>query len=71
MTGTSLQAHKISDVEDLLTTVKYLNHALFMSAADSGLTTDSTNALQALIGEIENKLLMIGDRLEEIREELK
>ncbi len=59
---------QIRDVADLLTTVRYLNEAVFMAAADGSLTTNATNALQALSQEIENKLLFIGERLDEILE---
>lgn len=59
---------QIRDVADLLTTVRYLNEAVFMAASDCSLTTNATNALQALSQEIENKLLFIGERLDEILE---
>jgi len=71
MTTPTQTAHKIRDVADLLATTRYLNEAVFMAASDGSLTTDATNALQALSGEIDNKLLIVRDRLEEILEGLK
>ncbi|MBD9592707.1 hypothetical protein IB270_07670 [Ensifer sp. ENS05] len=68
MTTSTQTAGNIRDVVDLLATVRYLNEAVFMAAADSSLTTDATNALQALSAEIGNKLLFIDERLDEILE---
>lgn len=70
MSASSLGIHKINDIIDLLNTAQYLNEALHMATSDSGLTTDATNAIQALAGEIENKLLVIEDRLTELKEVL-
>ncbi len=71
MTGRkSPAAFKIGDIIDLLNTTQYLNEALHMAASDSGLTTTATNALQSLAGEIDNKLRIIEDRLEELKEDL-
>lgn len=54
----------------ILATVRYLNEAIFMAAEHPTVTSDATNALQSISEEIENKLLIIGDRLDEIREAL-
>ncbi|XKM41247.1 hypothetical protein A4U53_010895 [Rhizobium ruizarguesonis] len=64
----SLSSHKISDVEDILASVRFLNEAVFMAAASIG-DRDQMNAIQAVNDEIENKLLIARDRLDEIREE--
>lgn len=63
---TNLLNIKIRDILDLINTAQYLNEALHMAASDSGLTRTATDALQALSGEIDNKLHVIEDRLEEV-----
>ena len=69
MTAPSGTVRKVLDVENILNTARNLNDAMFLAAA--GLASrDDTNALQAIADEINNKLLIIGDRLEEIREAL-
>lgn len=69
MANSTLLSRKICDVEDILATVRYLNEAIFLAA--EGLTTsEHTNAFQAISDEMENKLLIVRDRLDEIREEL-
>jgi hypothetical protein len=70
MNTSSLSTRKISDIVDLLNSTQGLNEALFMAAGDSALTRAASNALQALSGEINNKLLVIEDRLNELREVL-
>ncbi|CDM56314.1 MULTISPECIES: hypothetical protein [Rhizobium] len=70
MTSPSLVSRKISDVEDILSSVRFLNEAVFLAACGIG-TIEYTNAIQAVCDEIENKLLVVGERLDEIREELK
>jgi hypothetical protein len=65
----SLSSHKISDVEDILASVRFLNEAVFMAAGSIG-DRDQMNAIQAVNDEIENKLLVARDRLDEIREDL-
>lgn len=67
---TNLLNIKIRDILDLINTAQYLNEALHMAASDSGLTRTATNALQALSGEIENKLCVIEDRLGEVIDEV-
>ncbi|KQS84152.1 hypothetical protein [Rhizobium sp. Leaf386] len=63
--------HRLGDIVDLLATVRYLNEAVFMAAADRSLTRDATNAIQAVSGEIDSKLLAVEERIEEIQGELK
>ncbi|ASP55474.1 hypothetical protein LOF18_19705 [Sinorhizobium meliloti] len=57
------------DVADILATVRYLNEALYM-AAGGLMNAEATNALQAVASEIEDKLLDVRDRLDEVREEM-
>lgn len=63
-------ASKVGDIIDLLATVGYLNEAVFMAASNSRLTRDATNAIQTVVGEINSKLLAVGDRLEEVADEV-
>lgn len=70
MATTTLASRKIGDVEDILSSVRFLNEAVFLAASGLG-TAEHRNAIQAVCDAIENKLLIVGDRLEEIREELK
>lgn len=67
---TNVLSIKTGDILDLINTAQYLNEALHMAASDSGLTRPATNALQALSGEIDNKLRIIEDRLNEVREQI-
>ncbi|GLR51812.1 hypothetical protein KYK30_21940 [Shinella yambaruensis] len=67
---TNVLSIKTGDILDLINTAQYLNEALHMAASDSGLTQPATNALQALSGEIDNKLRIIEDRLNEVREQI-
>jgi hypothetical protein len=62
----SLASRKISDVEDIIATARYLNEAIFMAVASLG-DRDQVNAIQALADEINNKLLVARDRLDEVR----
>jgi hypothetical protein len=71
MSGRSLQANRINDVIDMMATVKHLNEALFLAAGSMVNTApDTCNALQSVINEVENKLHIITDRLDEVREDL-
>lgn len=70
MTAPSQTASKIGDIIDLLHTAQSLNEALHMAVSARGLTTTVTDALQSLAGEIDNKLRIIEDRLEEVAEDL-
>ncbi|TAA61887.1 hypothetical protein [Shinella sp. JR1-6] len=67
---TNVLSRNIGDIVDLLHIVQHLNEALRMAATDSGLTRTATDALQALSGEIDNKLRVIEDRLEEVIDEV-
>jgi hypothetical protein len=62
-------AHKILDVQNTLNAARNLNDAMFLAAAGL-LDMNNTNALQALADEINNKLLVAGDYLDEIKEDL-
>jgi hypothetical protein len=60
---------RLGDLANILANVRYLNEALFMAAA--GLASmDATNAFQSVMSEMENKLLIADERLEEMRGEL-
>lgn len=60
---------KVGDVMDILATVRHLNEALFLAASGLG-DMHHTNAFQSVLDEINNKLLVADDRLDEIKEEL-
>lgn len=64
-------ASKLGDIIDMLTTVRCLNEAVFMAADSSSLTVDATNAIQAVLGEMESKMRAIEDRIQEVMEALK
>ncbi|MHC2488155.1 hypothetical protein CN068_06885 [Sinorhizobium meliloti] len=61
-------ARRIGEAQDVLSTVQYLNEAVFLAA--HGLMINETNAFQALSSEIEEKLNFVRGRLDEIREEM-
>lgn len=67
---TTTLKRQLGDIVDLLATVRYLNEAVFMAAADNSLTRDATNAIQAVSGEIDSKLLAVEERLEGMQEGL-
>jgi hypothetical protein len=70
ISGPSSLSRAVSEVEDKLATVRFLNEAIFLAAG--GLATmEHTNAFQAICDEINDRLLFVRDRLDEIREELK
>ncbi|MDX0581959.1 hypothetical protein GOD01_03385 [Sinorhizobium medicae] len=60
---------RLGDLSDILATCRYFNEVLHM-ASGSLMNIDATNALQAVSSEIEERLLTVRDRLDEIREEL-
>ena len=64
---TTVTKTQFLDVQHLLATARYLNEAIFMASGNLG-DRDQTNAIQAVSDELNNKLLIIGDRLDEIRE---
>ncbi|WP_085043837.1 hypothetical protein [Ensifer aridi] len=61
---------RIGDVQDVVATCRYLNEAIFM-AAGALMNIDATNALQAVSSEIEDRLLVVRDGLDAIREALR
>lgn len=63
-------SNRIGDIEDILANVRHLGEAVFMAARSIG-DMDQCNAIQAVCDEINNKLLIVRDRMDEIREELK
>ena len=65
ITASSAHARCLNDFIDQVNTVIYLNNAMMMATADSGLSTDATNALQALAIVIEGKLLDLKGAIEE------
>ncbi|MBB4402565.1 MULTISPECIES: hypothetical protein [Rhizobium/Agrobacterium group] len=69
MSAPSLAQRKLLDITDMINTVKYLNGALFMACGDVA-DHQKTNALQAVCDEVEARILIIVDRIEELREEL-
>ena len=69
MSTPSLTSRKLLDITDMVNTVKYLNNALFMAAGDVG-DMNKTNSLQSVCDEIESRIGVIVDRIEELREEL-
>lgn len=70
MSTPSLASRKLSDITDMIHTVKHLNNALFMAAGDVDDMT-RTNALQSVCDEVENRIGIIVDRIEELQEELR
>ena len=69
MSTPSLASRRMADITDMIHTVKHLNNALFMAAGDVGDMT-KTNALQSVCDEIESRIGVIVDRIEELRDEL-
>lgn len=66
----SILSIKISDVEDMILSIRNLNEVLFMAAGHPNVIGEATGALQAVCDEINNKLLVVADKIEEIRGEL-
>lgn len=67
----STPSNKISDIIEMVTTVKFLNHAVFMAAGDSGVTGPATDALQSVCDIIDDRLKEIDGCLDELMEELR
>lgn len=65
----TLAPGKILDIEDMIGVIQHLNEAIFM-AAGSLSNRAEMSAIQTVADEIENKLLITLDRLQEVREEL-
>lgn len=64
-------SNKLSDIIELATTVKFLNHAVLMAAGDSGVTRSSADALQSVCVVIDERLKEIDARLDEVMEALR
>ncbi|MGE7367880.1 hypothetical protein ACQKKX_02265 [Neorhizobium sp. NPDC001467] len=69
MTARNPLSSEVMDVRDLLAAAINLNEALFLAQAGIG-NLGHTNALQSVSDELNNKLLIISDRLEKIQEAL-
>jgi hypothetical protein len=60
---------RLMDIEDMAHSARLLNEAIFMAASGIG-DRDQMGAIQSVSEEINNKLMIVRDRLEEIRGEL-
>ncbi|AVH40642.1 hypothetical protein [Agrobacterium tumefaciens] len=69
MTAPSLAQHKLLDIANMVSVVKNLNNALFMACADLD-NMEQINALHSVIDEINNRIEVLGERIDEVREEL-
>jgi len=61
--------HKLHEIADMIITAKNLNRALFMACGDVK-EKYAVDALQALSDEIDERIEIIRDRVDEVREEL-
>lgn len=69
MSSPSLAKRKLLDIANMVSVVKNLNNALFLACA--GLDDmEKTNALHSVIDEINNRIEILGERIDEVREEL-
>ncbi|QIB37008.1 hypothetical protein G3A56_02530 [Rhizobium oryzihabitans] len=59
--------HKLLEIADMIITAKNLNRALFMACSDVK-DTFAVNALQALSEEIDDRIKVIRDCVEELGE---
>ncbi|NRF12613.1 hypothetical protein [Agrobacterium pusense] len=69
MSTTINAKHKLLEIADMINTAKDLNRALFMACGDVK-DRYAVNALQALSEEIDERIEIIRDRVDEVREEL-
>lgn len=69
MSAPSPFTRQLLDIANMITVVKNLNNAVFMACLDVG-DMDKTNALQSVIDEINTRLEMLDERVDELREEL-
>lgn len=69
MSAPSVAQRKLLDIANMVSVVKNLNNALFMACADLA-DMEQTNALHSVIDEINNRIEILGDRIDELREEL-
>jgi len=67
MSATINAKHKILEIADMINTAKNLNRALFMACGDVK-DRYAVNALQALSDEIDERIEIIRDRVEELGE---
>jgi hypothetical protein len=59
---------KLGDILDLINEVQSLNEAIFMAAEHHSITKPATGALQAVSGELDSKLRVIEERIDEMME---
>ncbi|WP_333900449.1 hypothetical protein [Agrobacterium pusense] len=69
MSTTISAKHKLHEIADMIITAKNLNRALFMACGDVK-EKYAVDALQALSDEIDERIELIRDRVDEVREEL-
>ncbi|WCJ61860.1 hypothetical protein [Agrobacterium tumefaciens] len=69
MSAPSRAQRQLLDIANMVSVVKHLNNALFMACADVG-DMEKTNALHSVIDEINNRIEILGDRIDEVREQL-
>lgn len=67
MSSTVNTKHKLLEIADMINTAKNLNRALFMACGDVK-DTFAVNALQTLSDEIDERIEIIRDRVEELGE---
>ena len=60
---------RLIDIQDMACSARLLNEAIFMAASGIG-DRDHMGAIQSVSEEINNKLLIVRERIDEIREEL-
>lgn len=68
MSSTVNTKHKLLELADMINTAKNLNRALFMACGDV-MDTFAVNALQALSEEIDERINVIRDCVEELGED--
>lgn len=68
MSATINAKHKLLEIADMINTAKNLNRALFMACGDVK-DRYAVNALQALSEEIDERIEIIRDRVEELGED--
>jgi hypothetical protein len=69
MSAPSLAQRQLLDIANMVSVVKNLNNALFMACADLG-NMEQINALHSVIDEINNRIGILGDCVDEVREAL-
>ncbi|MBW9058324.1 hypothetical protein [Agrobacterium pusense] len=69
MSAPSLAQRQLLDIANMVSVVKNLNNALFMACTDVG-DMEKINALHSVIDEINNRIEILGDRIDEVREVL-